>query len=408
LHLFLLGSGLLAARLLSRLHETRREIRLRKATNSAQHVLVVQATRLAWFFTKLIEELLPGEYQIVAVLDERPALRSRSLNGYPIVGSPAHIENVIDEYGMHGITIDRIVVGAKPEEISLDVWEDVSRVCKERSIELDVLPNAFMSGLFAEADNVADYAHDIEDASASIDSLDGLLRRPYWAAKRVIDFTVAGIVAILALPLALLVFVAALLDVGMPVIFWQQRVGRDGTPLHLYKFRTLQTLYGRRTPASREAQKPSPIGRFLRKTRLDELPQLWNILSGDMSLIGPRPLLPIDQPDGPSIRLSVRPGLSGWAQVCGGKLISVEEKNALDEWYIRYASSALDVSIVVRTIGMFFVGDRRDEKAIATALAERYQSELATLTNTVPAQKTEHIRVLRKPSPRARRQLRRV
>jgi FlaA1/EpsC-like NDP-sugar epimerase len=95
LHLFLLASGLLAARLLSRLRETRRESGLRKAPNSpVQHVLVVQATRLAWFFSKLIEELLPGKYQIVAVLDERPALRRRSLNGYPIVGSPAHIERI--------------------------------------------------------------------------------------------------------------------------------------------------------------------------------------------------------------------------------------------------------------------------------------------------------------------------
>jgi lipopolysaccharide/colanic/teichoic acid biosynthesis glycosyltransferase len=152
-------------------------------------------------------------------------------------------------------------------------------------------------------------------------------------------------------------------------VFWQQRVGRNGAPLHLYKFRTLHTLFDRQTKERREAQQPSPIGRFLQRTRLDELPQLWNILSGDMSLVGPRPLLPIDQPIDFAVRLTVRPGLTGWAQVCGGKLISPDEKRALDEWYIRHASLWRDVNIVVRTMRMLlFTGDRRDEAAIALAL----------------------------------------
>jgi hypothetical protein len=99
---------------------------------------------------------------------------------------------------------------------------------------------------------------------------------------------------------------------------------------------------------------------------------LWNVLSGDMSLIGPRPLLPGDQPQDSTIRLAVRPGLTGWAQVCGGKLISVDEKTALDEWYIHHASLWRDLHIVLRTIGMLLItGDRRDDKAIAAALRER-------------------------------------
>ena len=80
------------------------------------------------------------------------------------------------------------------------------------------------------------------------------------------------------------------------------------------------------------------IGYLLRKFRLDELPQLLNVLVGDMSLIGPRPLLPHDQPADPTLRLMVRPGITGWAQVNGGKLLTPEEKNALDEWYVRNAS----------------------------------------------------------------------
>jgi lipopolysaccharide/colanic/teichoic acid biosynthesis glycosyltransferase len=156
-------------------------------------------------------------------------------------------------------------------------------------------------------------------------------------------------------------------DVGAPIMFWQRRVGRNGGPLYLYKFRTLDVPFDRRTGAKRDVQEASALARFLRATRLDEWPQLWNVLIGDMSLIGPRPLLPIDQPKA-SFRLAVRPGVTGWAQVCGGKLISVDEKNALDEWYIRQASLRLDLLIVARTMVTLLTGDRRDEAAIALAL----------------------------------------
>ena len=109
------------------------------------------------------------------------------------------------------------------------------------------------------------------------------------------------------------------------------------------------TLPAIRTVAGRQL---SAIGRFLRASRIDELPQLLNVLFGDMSLIGPRPLLPEDQPANKEIRLSVRPGITGWAQVNGGKLVSKEEKQKLDEWYVRNASFALDLRIALMTFGV--------------------------------------------------------
>ena len=102
----------------------------------------------------------------------------------------------------------------------------------------------------------------------------------------------------------------------------------------------------------------SPIGRLLRNTGMDELPQLLNVLVGDMSLIGPRPLLPEDQPADPTIRLMVRPGITGWAQVNGGKQITSEEKDDLDEWYIQNASLSLDLRILLLTCRYVFVGNR--------------------------------------------------
>src|SRR5262249_52713468 len=111
------------------------------------------------------------------------------------------------------------------------------------------------------------------------------------------------------------------------------------------------------------ADRVSRIGALVRKSRLDELPQLLNVLVGDMSLIGPRPLLPHDQPSNSAVRLMVRPGITGWAQVNGGKLITPEEKNALDEWYVRNASLWLDLKIIGKTIVFMFCGESRHAQA---------------------------------------------
>jgi len=377
LHLMLLASGLLGGRILVRLRDTRLESRRPNTTGKIEHILIIEASRLAWFFSKMVEELAPGGYQIVAILDERPKLKHRSLNGYPIIGAPTELEKVIADYAAHGVRIDKVVVAAQPEDLSEPAWNEVSRVCRTHNIGLEVLPERLISEQSAEGEETAADSVPSELAGVPESSLNTSLDRPFWSIKRVIDVTIALSVAVVMSPVILIVFVLVLLDVGTPAIFWQQRVGRNGTALHLYKFRTLKTLFDRQTREKREAQDPSAVGRFLRKTRLDELPQLWNVLSGVMSLVGPRPLLPVDQPSDSTFRLAVRPGVTGWAQICGGTLISPEEKNALDEWYIRHASLRLDFAIVLRTVWMLLNGDRRNEKAIALALLEKSQSDPA-------------------------------
>jgi lipopolysaccharide/colanic/teichoic acid biosynthesis glycosyltransferase len=370
LHFMLLASGLLGARFLLRLRETRRETRTYHAVGQSAHVLIIGATRLAWFFSKMLEELAPGEYQIVAILDQRPRLRHRSLNGYPIIGAPADLEKVIADYALHGVRIDKVVVAEEPKDLPEPTWNEICRVRDVLNIGLEVLPDLLISARATDSDAAPIVTAD-EIAAVPESEFHASLDRPFWKVKRALDFAIALAVALVLSPVIAIVMVLALLDVGIPAIFWQRRVGRNGAPLHLYKFRTLKTLFDRQTKEKREAQDPSAVGRFLRATRLDELPQLWNVLAGEMSLIGPRPLLPVDQPQGPTLRLTVRPGVTGWAQVCGGRLISVEEKNALDEWYIRHASLRLDFVIVLRTVGMLLKGDRRNEKAIALALLEK-------------------------------------
>ena len=168
-----------------------------------------------------------------------------------------------------------------------------------------------------------------------------------------------------------MVSLLVLFDVGSPVLFWQQRIGQGGSCFLLYKFRTLRAPFDSDGRPLSDKQRLSWIGKLMRDSRLDELPQLFNVLVGDMSLIGPRLLLLRDQPTNSPLRLSVRPGISGWAQVNGGTLITDNEKGSLDEWYIHNASLWLDLRIVALTLRFGLTGERRNEHALSQANGEQ-------------------------------------
>ena len=171
--------------------------------------------------------------------------------------------------------------------------------------------------------------------------------------KRLLDLVVAA----LALPLLLCVMgvVAILvrLRLGPPVLFRHQRPGLLGRPFILYKFRTMVEAEPGSGKAQADAERLTSFGRFLRSTSLDELPQVFNVLRGDMSLVGPRPLLmqylPLYTPE-QARRHEVRPGITGWAQVHGRNAVSWEEKFALDVWYVDHMSMGVDLKILARTL----------------------------------------------------------
>jgi hypothetical protein len=119
-----------------------------------------------------------------------------------------------------------------------------------------------------------------------------------------------------------------------------------------------------------DTERQSRLGRFLRRIRLDELPQLYNILVGDMSFVGPRPLLPVDQSPAFAARLAVRPGLTGWAQIKGGRELTASDKAALDIWYLRKASLWLDLRILFGTVAVIWQGEMTDFNAIRQAWRE--------------------------------------
>lgn len=169
--------------------------------------------------------------------------------------------------------------------------------------------------------------------------------------KRTLETALVVATAPLWAALAACVALAVRFSMGSPVVFRQERAGRGGRPFLLAKFRTM------RPGAGTDAERITPLGRFLRRTSLDELPQLLHVISGKMSLVGPRPLptayLPRYSPE-EARRHEVRPGITGWAQVNGRNAISWAEKFRLDVWYVDHRSLALDAKILFMTVfGVF-------------------------------------------------------
>jgi len=171
--------------------------------------------------------------------------------------------------------------------------------------------------------------------------------------KRLVDLVCAGALLVLLAPVMLGVSLLIFLTMGRPVFFCQTRAGYKGKLFTLIKFRTMREALGLDGKPLPDAQRLTRVGRFLRGISLDELPQLFNVLRGDVTLVGPRPLLPqyLDRytPE-QARRLDVKPGLTGWAQVNGRNAISWEEKFTLDVWYVDNWSLGLDAWILLRTV----------------------------------------------------------
>ena len=174
-------------------------------------------------------------------------------------------------------------------------------------------------------------------------------RRPYDFVKRAIDILIAGLALILSLPIQLVVALLVRINLGSPVLFTQQRPGRSGRMFTMYKFRTMRDIT---EDLVSDEDRITPFGSWLRSTSLDELPELFNVLKGDMSIVGPRPLLPEYLPlytARQARRHEVRPGVTGLAQVKGRNAMPWAERLAWDVRYVDTRSFALDCRIVLDT-----------------------------------------------------------
>jgi lipopolysaccharide/colanic/teichoic acid biosynthesis glycosyltransferase len=365
IHFLILGCGLIGTRVLSRLAGTRHAAEIFPPhCEDLDNILVIGATRQAWFFSRMVEEFTSHEQRIVAILDESPSLFNRTLNGYSIVGSPENLSKIIDEYATHGINIGKVVLAVHPKDLMGATRKNIFAICTAKNIPIEWFHEKLSLSQSKSSTYLKTPAADLDYASAPAGW-------SYCNSKRLMDVAFALIMMIPLAPLTMLVAALVSIDVGFPIVFWQQRIGHVGRPFHVYKFRTMRSSFDREGRPIPETKRLSLFGLFLRRNRLDEIPQLVNILMGNMSVVGPRPLLPIDQPKNIRLRLQIRPGLTGLAQINGGTLLTSEEKDAIDEWYIKNATVLLDIKIMVYTVWIIVRGNRRNESVISMAIDER-------------------------------------
>jgi lipopolysaccharide/colanic/teichoic acid biosynthesis glycosyltransferase len=189
---------------------------------------------------------------------------------------------------------------------------------------------------------------------------------------RLVDVAVAAVAGTVLLPVLALAAIGVAIDVGRPVLFRQCRSGLGGRVFGMRKLRTMRDTRGTNGELLPDADRVTGLGRFLRRSRIDELPGLWHVLVGDIGLVGPRPLLPATiaaMGGAGEARGAVRPGLTGWAQVNGNALLDDADKLALDLWYIDHASPWLDLAILVRTLGVIVAGERINRAELGRAYA---------------------------------------
>ena len=179
------------------------------------------------------------------------------------------------------------------------------------------------------------------------------------ALKRALDITLACVALVLLSPVLAVVWVLVRLRMGTPVLFRQQRPGRHGRPFEMAKFRTMTDARDADGNLRPDADRLTALGQWLRRSSIDELPELLNVLAGDMSLVGPRPLLmqylPLYSPE-QARRHEVRPGITGWAQVNGRNAVSWPEKFEFDVWYVDHRSTKLDFEIMWKTVSQVMGG----------------------------------------------------
>jgi exopolysaccharide biosynthesis polyprenyl glycosylphosphotransferase len=268
----------------------------------------------------------------------------------PLLADVAHLDDIITEHG-----IRRVLVAFGPTRESELVG--VLRTAVLRDIEVHVVPRFFEVGVAPRGPDVDDLwgipVYRVRQAA---------LRAGAWRFKRAIDIVVASLMLVVASPIMALAALLVKLSGPGPILFRQRRIGQHGSEFEVLKFRTLPANYSSGSAWNAwDIQNPSRIGRWLRRLSIDELPQLWNVLRGDMSLVGPRPELGhfVEQFSqsvygyGDRHRLPV--GLTGWAQVHGLRgATSLRERARFDNQYIEHWSLWRDIVILIRTGGAFF------------------------------------------------------
>jgi sugar transferase (PEP-CTERM system associated) len=319
----------------------------------ADRVLILGNGKLARTLIPEIEARPHYRYSIVGVVDEGGGQDESSAH-YPLLGPVEHLDKIIEE-----ITPDRIIVALAERRGRMPMRQLLDAEARGILVEDGLTTYENFTGKLA-----------IEALTPSFLIFSGAFRksRMLLASRRLISLAVAAVGLVISAPLMVLIALATKLESHGPVFFIDARAGRGGEPFHLIKFRTMREQVSEGESYSvwsrDDSDRVTRVGRWIRKLRLDELPQFWNILKGDMDLVGPRPEIlrnvktMSEQIPYYSLRHVVRPGLTGWAQVRYGYSVSLEqvtEKMRYDLFYIKHMSLWLDLRILADTvkIGLF-------------------------------------------------------
>jgi exopolysaccharide biosynthesis polyprenyl glycosylphosphotransferase len=326
-------------------------IRLYKTTGQRRRVLLIGAGKAGQALAEIYGSLGTRSFNLIGYVDDDRKKLGKTICGLRVVGSSPHLLNLIDAYHISDIVI------AINGEIQGSTFQTILDA-QEKGVEVTRMPILYeeMTGRVP--------VHHLESDWIIRSFVDGLhVSGSYELLKRLLDI-LGGIFGLLVFAvtfpfLALAVYV----DTGLPIFYSQPRLGRGGYVFKIYKYRTMRQdaeADGEARTTLENDPRVTRVGNFLRKTRLDELPQFWNVLRGEMSLVGPRaerPELVADyQKQVPfyRARLLVKPGLTGWAQINYGYVASVTEtavKIEYDLYYIKHRTLSMDFQIILRTIG---------------------------------------------------------
>ena len=329
-------------------------IRIFTSPQFTRRAILVGAGTSGQALLEVINGIQPAPYNVVAVLDDNPEKKNKKVAKHTVIGGGQLLLPLIEE---HGVTDILVAISGRMQEHTFSSMLEA----QEQGVEIVRMPVAYEELLYRVPVNYleADWL-----VRSFVDDM--RVNRFYQMGKRIIDLVggLAGVaILILLTPIIALV---TLIDSGLPITFWQTRAGKGGKPYRIIKFRTMQTdaeEEGKPQLAQEDDKRSTRVGRFLRKTRLDEWPQFLNVLRGDMSLVGPRPERPELMEHFEKripfyrARLLERPGITGWAQINHGYYATLKEmsmKLEYDLYYIKHRGPILDFVILLRTIGTIF------------------------------------------------------
>lgn len=325
-------------------------IRLYTSSGLMRRVLIVGAGKAGSTLAQVYTHQNPPPFHLIGFVDDDPKKARRSFEGFPVIGSSRQLLKLIDEYRVTDLVV---AISGDMRGSTFQMILDV----QERGVEITRMP------ILYEEIALRVPIHHLESDWLIRSFVDQLrVSVIYDLLKRLIDI-LGGLVGLIVLIVSFpFTAIATWIDSGLPIIYSQERLGKGGQSFRIYKFRTMvkdAEANGSYRLAAENDPRITRVGNFLRRTRLDELPQFWNVLHGEMSLVGPRAeqaaLVAEFQKQIPfyRARLLVKPGLTGWAQINYGYVANVTEtavKLEYDLYYIKHRSLMMDIVIVLRTI----------------------------------------------------------